>query len=97
VHYCDGSLFSSYRPNPIPTSKGDMWFRGKANLAAIFDELLAVQVRCAFFTMGSAVLRLAALGCGCCTVRVSRQKSTLEDYIAIEPHGFAPLEAMPCV
>jgi hypothetical protein len=29
-----------------------------------------MDVRCAFFTMGSAVLGLASLGCGCCTVRV---------------------------
>jgi hypothetical protein len=35
VHYCDGSSFSSYRPDPIKTAAGEnMWFRGKANLAA---------------------------------------------------------------
>ena len=40
VHYCDGSSMSSFRPEPIKTSKGDdMWFRGKANLAAVLDEL----------------------------------------------------------
>ena len=40
VHYCDGSSMSSFRPNPIKTSDGqDMWFRGKANLAAVLDEL----------------------------------------------------------
>jgi hypothetical protein len=27
------------------------------------------DVRCAFFTLDSALLGLAALGCGCCTVR----------------------------
>jgi hypothetical protein len=40
--------------------------------------------------MGSAELRVA-----CCTVRLFRQKATLED--AIEFHAFAPLEALPCV
>ena len=39
VHYCDGSSFSSYRPEPVATKKGPMWFRGKANLAAVLDEL----------------------------------------------------------
>jgi hypothetical protein len=32
-------------------------------------------------TMDSAVLGLAALGCGCCMVRVFRQKSTPDDAI----------------
>eukprot|EP00041_Stephanoeca_diplocostata_P013253 m.232158 g.232158 ORF g.232158 m.232158 type:complete len:525 (-) comp19271_c0_seq1:222-1796(-) len=40
VHYCDGTSFSSHRSDPITTSSGDaMWFRGKANLAAVLDEL----------------------------------------------------------
>ena len=40
VHYCDGSSFSSYRPDPIKLQGGeDMWMRGKANLDAILDEL----------------------------------------------------------
>ena len=44
VHYCDGTSFSSYREEPIPTTKGDpMWFRGKANLAAVFDELISTR------------------------------------------------------
>jgi hypothetical protein len=38
-------------------------------------------VRCAFFTMDSVVLGLAALGCGCCTVRVFRHKFALENAI----------------
>jgi hypothetical protein len=43
-------------------------------------------------SMDSAVLGLAALGCGCCTVR---SVFALED--AIEFHAFAPpLEALPC-
>jgi hypothetical protein len=53
-------------------------------------------VRCAFFTMDSAVLGVGPSGCSCCTVRVSRLKFTLED--AIEFHAFAPpLEALACV
>ena len=39
AHYCDGSSFSSFRPDPISTAAGPMWFRGKANLDAILDEL----------------------------------------------------------
>lgn len=44
AHYCDGSSFSSYRPDPIKLPSGDdMWMRGKANLDAILDELSAVH------------------------------------------------------
>jgi hypothetical protein len=43
-------------------------------------------VGCAVFTMDSAVLGLASLGCSCCTLHVSRQEFTLED--AIEFHAF---------
>jgi hypothetical protein len=35
------------------------------------------MVRCAFFTMGSAVLGLAALECCCCTVRCFQQQFAL--------------------
>ena len=51
-----------------------------------------VSVRCAFFTMDSAVLGLGSSGCGYCTVRVFRQKFTLED--AIGSHAVTPLEAL---
>jgi hypothetical protein len=47
------------------------------------------------FTMDSVVLGLAPLGCGCCTVLVFRQKSTLED--VIEFRAFAPRESLPCM
>jgi hypothetical protein len=40
-------------------------------LAAL--EAAEVEVRWRVFTMDSAVLGLAALGCGCCTVRVFQQ------------------------
>jgi hypothetical protein len=46
--------------------------------------------RCSAFTMDSAVLGLSS-GCDCCTVRVFRLKSTLEDAIGF--HAFAPLQA----
>jgi hypothetical protein len=45
----------------------------------------AVRVRCAFLTMDSVVLGLAASGCDCCTVRVFRQIFPLED--AIRSHA----------
>jgi len=43
VHYCDGTSFSSYRPEPLANSKapnGQLWFRGHANLAAVWDVLI---------------------------------------------------------
>jgi hypothetical protein len=43
AHYCDGSSFSSYRPDPISTAKGPMWFRGRANLAATLEQLNAAH------------------------------------------------------
>jgi hypothetical protein len=58
---------------------------------ACMNHHLGEGVRCAFSTMDSAVLGIASLGCGCCTVRVFRQK--LERENAIEFHTFAPLEA----
>jgi hypothetical protein len=53
------------------------------------------EVRCAFFTMGSAVLGLGSSGCSNSSVRVVWQKFTLED--AIGSHAFAPREAIACV
>jgi hypothetical protein len=58
-----------------------------------FPNLLG-PVRCAFFTMDSAVLGLGSSGCGWYTVRVSRQESTLED--AIGSHACS-LEALASV
>lgn len=43
AHYCDGSSFSSFREEPISTKAGPMWFRGRANLDAILDELSSVH------------------------------------------------------
>jgi hypothetical protein len=54
----------------------------------------AYTVRCALLTIDSAALGLGPSGCGCCTVRVFRQKFTLED--AVGSHACS-LEALPCV
>jgi hypothetical protein len=41
------------------------------------------KVRCAFLTMDSVVLGLAALGCGCCTVRVFRQLTSRQVHLRV--------------
>ena len=43
VHYCDGASFTSGRPAALPFASaphGQLWFRGRANLNAVFDVLL---------------------------------------------------------
>jgi hypothetical protein len=56
----------------------------------------AMDVRCPFSAMDSAVLGLASLGCGCCGARFGTEVCTLED--ASELHAFAPpLKVLPCV
>lgn len=44
AHYCDGSSFSSFRPDPIKLDNGqEMWMRGKANLDALLHELSTIH------------------------------------------------------
>jgi hypothetical protein len=49
------------------------WQSGLTGLIYSSDHLDA-EVRGAFFTMDSAELGLASLGCDCCTARVFRQE-----------------------
>jgi hypothetical protein len=49
----------------------------RTTMAELVLEDHTGSVRCAFFTMDSAVLGLASSGCGCCTVRIFRPKITL--------------------
>lgn len=43
VHYCDGSSMSSFREAPMNTNGQLVWYRGKANLAAVFEHLQVVH------------------------------------------------------
>jgi hypothetical protein len=46
IHYCDGSFFTSMNPSPVPATLSNgtaitLTFRGKANVAAVLDDLIA--------------------------------------------------------
>ncbi|XP_066300572.1 uncharacterized protein [Branchiostoma lanceolatum] len=43
VHYCDGACFSSNRPEPVTQKGKTLYFRGKAILDAVLDDLNEVR------------------------------------------------------
>ncbi|CAH1242109.1 NOTUM [Branchiostoma lanceolatum] len=43
VHYCDGACFSSNQPDPVTQKGKTLYFRGKAILDAVLDELNDVR------------------------------------------------------
>ena len=86
LHACDqwhSSRVSttSYRYHRKLCRNAEDAFRGR--VPADTKVVVRPLARCAFFTMDSALLGLAALGCGCCTctVRVFYQNLQLEDAI----------------